>query len=57
MTMVPTIVATSGGTGWTVNQSKATMSVDELNDKIQFHPDTPVDDPLFVKFGGSVSKN
>lgn len=61
MTMIPTIVATSVGAGWAPAHgaagSRASVTDEYLERKIQFHPNTPDDDPLFVKWGGSKSRN
>ena len=60
MTMVPTIVATSVGAGWTPQQGATerslSFSVEQLEGKMQFHPNTPEDDPIYVKWGGSGSR-
>ena len=64
MTMVPTIVATSIGAGWAPQQGS--LSDPTKNDpsrssaalwegKVQIHPDTPKDDPVYKKWGGSRS--
>ena len=57
MTMIPTIVATSVGAGWTPAhaRSRASMTDELLEGKIQFHPEIPENDTLFVKWGGSKS--
>ena len=60
MTMVPTLIASSVGAGWT--PSRAGLSDPAQNDpskssaalwegKIQLHPDTKHDDPAYRRWG------
>jgi Ca2+-transporting ATPase len=61
MTMIPTLIAGAVATGTRINAgslsdpahtdpSKSSAALWE--GKLQLHPDTPKDDPAFIRFGG-----
>lgn len=62
MTMVPTLIAgtiaagatiTSGSLSDPAHADPSKSSAALWDGKLQLHPDTPKDDPAFVRFGGT----
>lgn len=58
LAMLPTIVASSVGAGWRPEAGKSVLGGDGsgtdlalLVKGISVHPDTPKDDPYYVRFG------